>query len=179
MPNPELSNVTLPNGITYDYKDAKARKDIEALTASTTNLGITTTPLTDGCTTNPIMVAGEAITAKVNQTATYGSKEFLYNAQGQWQEYGDLSGIGKLGWEDSAVGKFTPEGEITHELSKETVQVVKTQMVLPTYEVQGETLVIGAGEVPELEEKELVSDITSSTFTGTEGDITVTAPEQP
>lgn len=34
-----------------------------------------------------------------------------------------------------------------------------------------------AGEEPELEEKTVVTGVTSSTFTGTEGDITVSAPE--
>lgn len=54
--------------------------------------GITTTPLIDGATTNPITVEGESYTAVEGDTVSYESKEFVFSGT-IWQEFGDLSGI--------------------------------------------------------------------------------------
>ena len=54
-------------------------------------VGVTTTPLTDGASTNPISINGEDYTAVTGDMVTYQSKEFLFNINEVWQELGDIS----------------------------------------------------------------------------------------
>ena len=64
---PDISKITLPSGSVYDIKDAQAREDIEeikdAIAGGVTFMGETTTPLTDGATTNPITINDKSVTA--------------------------------------------------------------------------------------------------------------------
>ena len=53
-------------------------------------LGVTTTALTDGASTNPIIINGDSVTAKEADWAVYSSKDFIFNGT-VWQEVGDLS----------------------------------------------------------------------------------------
>lgn len=96
----------------YDIVDAGARTLISALESYTEYLGVTTTALTDGATTNPITVGGESVTAKKGNIANYGSKEFIFNGT-TWQEFGDLSGLGELAFADSVTASYTPAGTMT------------------------------------------------------------------
>lgn len=109
---PNIKQITLPSGTTYDIVDQGARELIAALEGSTAYLGVTTTELVDNVTTDPsIVVAGETVTAQAGGIATYGSKEFIYNGT-VWQEFGDLSALGALAFKSSAEGTFTPAGTI-------------------------------------------------------------------
>ena len=108
----EISKITLPSGSTYDLKDAWAREAIDTLTSSTNYLGVTTTELTDGSTTNPITINGASVTAVSGSIVNYGSKEFVYNGTA-WQEFGDLSTLGTLAYKDSATGSVTPSGSVS------------------------------------------------------------------
>ena len=141
----EMQNLVL-NGETYVIKDAEARSAIEALEAYSDYLGVTTTALTDGSTTNPVVIDGQNVTAKKGNIVNYGAKEFIMNASGAWQEFGDLSALGKLAFVDSAdvagtaaaqaftgtqatiesSGTYTPAGEVS--LSGGTAQNVVTEM---------------------------------------------------
>ena len=47
--------------VTFDIKDAEARELISALGDACYWIGVTTTALTDGSTTNPITVSGENV----------------------------------------------------------------------------------------------------------------------
>ena len=96
----------------YDIVDAGARELIEELEAYTDYLGVTTTEITDGATTNPITIGGESVTAKKGNIVNYGSKEFIFNGTA-WQEFGDLSALGALAYKDSASGSYTPAGTMT------------------------------------------------------------------
>ncbi len=104
----DLSKITLPSGTTYDIKDATAREMIEDLSGYTKYLGVTTTELEDGDTTNPIMINGESVTAVTGDIANYQSREFIFNGTA-WQEFGDLSGLGDLAFKDTASGSGTVE----------------------------------------------------------------------
>lgn len=106
MPNATISVITLPSGVQYDIKDAKAREDIAALQSYTDYLGVTSTALTDGATTNPIVINEESVTAKKGNIVNYGSKEFIFNGTA-WQEFGDMSGLGSLAYKNSATGSTT------------------------------------------------------------------------
>lgn len=102
----DISKITLPSGTTYDIKDQGARDLISELLNYTTYLGVTTTALTDGSTTNPITINGSSVTATNGCIATYNTKEFIFNGTA-WQKFGDLSGLGALAYKDSASGTAT------------------------------------------------------------------------
>lgn len=108
----EISKITLPSGTTYDIKDATARSQIAALSNYTAYAGVTTSVLTDGATTNPIVVGGNNVNAQTGMICTYNSKEFIWNGSA-WQEFGDLSGLGNLAYADTASGSYTPAGSVT------------------------------------------------------------------
>lgn len=114
--NPVLSRVKLPSGTVYDLKDAWARKQLENITSYSKYLGVTTTPLTDGSSTNPITVGEEKVIATTGNIAIYGDKEFIYNGS-TWQEFGDLSALkdelGNMAYVDSASTSYTPEGTVS------------------------------------------------------------------
>ena len=84
-----ISKVTLPFQNTYHFKDEGARELIENLSGSTSYLGITTTPLYDECTTNPISISGQNITASNGNLAIYGKREFIFDGT-KWNAFGDL-----------------------------------------------------------------------------------------
>lgn len=102
----DISKITLPSGTTYNLKDQAARDLIGDLSSYTKFLGVTTTALTDGATTNPITINGDSVTAENGNIATYGSAEFIFNGT-SWQSFGDLSGLGDLAFKDSASGSGT------------------------------------------------------------------------
>lgn len=112
----DLSKITLPNGTTYDLKDAQARSDIEdirrAISGGVTFRGETTTALTDGATTNPITINGDSYTAVSGDLVVYDNKEFLFDGT-KWIEMGDLSLLGALAYKDSATASYTPAGTVS------------------------------------------------------------------
>lgn len=111
----DIKKIKLPGMSTpYDIVDAGARELISELQQYTDYLGVTTTALEDGDTTNPITIVGEAdpVTAVAGNIVNYGSKEFIFNGTA-WAEFGDLSGLGELAFEDTAEGSYTPAGTMT------------------------------------------------------------------
>lgn len=102
----DISKITLPSGTTYNIKDQGARDLIDEMSGYTDFLGVTTTALTDGATTNPIKINNVDVTAKKGNIVTYGSAEFIFNGTA-WQEFGDLSGLGDLAFKDTASGSGT------------------------------------------------------------------------
>ena len=112
----DISKITLPSGTTYDIKDAVAR---EAVSSFTKWLGVTTTELTDGASTNPITIDGDSVTAENGNIASYGNKEFIFNGS-TWQEFGDLGALGNMAYADTATGSVTPSGSVSLSTSSET-----------------------------------------------------------
>ena len=101
MPDPSyISKITLPSGNTYLIKDAAAWEAIAALEGGSYFLGVTTTPLTDQATTNPIVVDGQSVTAKNGNIVVYDKSEFVFNGT-KWFEFGDLSTLGALAYKDT------------------------------------------------------------------------------
>ena len=172
----DISQITLPSGTTYDIKDATARSAKQWI-------GITTTQLTDGATTNPIVISGNSVTAVAGNITSYDEQEFIFNGT-KWQAFGDLSDLGTLAYKDSASGSFTPAGTVSKPNvsvtpSKTSIPNVTSVGSMPTYTVSGETLVITAGSVPTLgtaieamtgASAELDS---APSFSGTQGSVTV------
>lgn len=176
---PDISQITLPSGTTYDIKDSTAR-------SAKSWLGITTTELSDGSTVNPITVNGEQVTAVAGNIVAYGDSEFIFNGTA-WQEFGNLEDLGALAYEDTATGSFTPAGSVsapTITITPATtgIQPVSNVGSMPTYTVTGETLVIGAGAVPTLGTAVAVMTgatgaASQPTFSGTAGTVTVAPAE--
>lgn len=108
----QISKITLPTGTSYDLKDSYARQAIENLNNYTEYLGVTTTALTDGSTTNPIVINSKSVTAKSGDIVNYSSKEFIFNGTA-WQEFGDMSGLGSLAYKNNASGSYTPAGTVS------------------------------------------------------------------
>lgn len=101
-----LSKLTI-GGNQYDLKDAEARgliSDIQsAITGAMHYIGTTTTPLTDGATTNPIVIAEENVTAVAGDVAIYGEMEYVFNGT-KWQEFGSTGSLKALAFKDNATG---------------------------------------------------------------------------
>lgn len=108
----DISQIKLPNGTTYNLKDANARERIEALESFTTYLGVTTTALTDGATTNPVTINGQSVTAQSGNIVLYGNSEFIFDGT-HWNQFGDLSALGALAYKNTASGSYTPAGTVS------------------------------------------------------------------
>lgn len=189
----DLSKITLPSGTTYNLKDAKAREDIAAIETAIAGgvsfLGITTTALTDGATTNPITIGGQSVSAINGCIVIYGSKEFIWaDADTSWHLLGSADEFGTLAFKDSASGSFTPHGSvstptITVTPSNATVNSITDVGTLPTWSatVANENLTISwsQGTLPTKgSDTTVVSGIQSATssqptFTGTGATVTV------
>lgn len=175
---PDISKIKLPNGNVYDIKDEQAR-------SAKGWIGITSTPLTDGATTNPIVIGSSSVTAGAGDITSYNNIEFIFNGS-TWQQFGDLADLGDLAYVDTASGTFTPEGsvskpDITVTPTTTSIPNVTSVGSMPTYTVADETLTISAGSAPTL--GTAISAMTGATaaldsapsFTGTAGTVTVGA----
>lgn len=183
-----LSKLTLPvkvNGtvqnVEYTIKDAEARELIEALGHAVYWIGVTTTALTDGSTTNPIQVNGESVTATIGGMASYSGSEFVWNGTA-WQELGK-NNFGALAFKSSASGSYTPAGTVNVSQGADTKSNVTpfgTAGELPEayFTVSGEaaTFSFDAGSLPTAGDPVSVvtaSGSVSATFAGTAATITV------
>lgn len=140
---PTISKITLPNGTTYDIKDAQARDDIaaieQAIAGGVTFMGETTTALTDGATTNPITINGNSVTAIKGYLVVSNSKEFVFDGT-KWIELGDLSALGALAWKDSVSATYTPAGTVskpTFTGSSSNVTITATDNTNGNYQPKG------------------------------------------
>ena len=114
----DISKITLPSGNTYDIKDQYARDLIAELGNFNEWLGVTTTTITDGSTTNPVTIDGEPVTATNGDIVTYNSKEFIWtqpvgSQTGKWQQFGDLSGLGAMAYVDKGTVTIKPKGGVS------------------------------------------------------------------
>lgn len=114
----QISKITLPSGTTYDLKDAQARTDIEALQSMVSGgmhyIGVTTTALSDGATTNPIKINNENVTAVSGDIVMYGNLEFVWaDSDNKWHEFGSTGSLKALAFKDSATGSYKPEGSVS------------------------------------------------------------------
>lgn len=91
----DISKITLPSGNTYNIKDAGARELIAQLQGGQYFLGLTTTALTDGATTKPIVIDSENVNQEKGNIVVYGNAEFIWDGT-KWIEFGDLSNLGSL-----------------------------------------------------------------------------------
>lgn len=171
----------------FTLKDAEARQMIEDLGNALYWMGVTTTQISDGDTTNPITIGGESKTAEVGGIAQYINSdsqplEFAWNGT-SWQQFG-YSNLGALAFKSSATGSFTPAGSVSITPgtdSTASVTGISSVGTLPEayFTVSGETATFNfsAGTLPTADAS-ATTVITSrgtdtASFTGTEGSITV------
>ena len=186
MPNAQMSTLTVPvevNGVvqnvTYDVKDAEARRLIAALGQPLHWLGVTTTVLTDGDTTNPITINNESVTAGTGDIASYNGTEFAWNGSA-WQMFGP-GNLGTLAYQNSARGSYTPEGSVSVTQGNDTTDTVPNVTAVGTlpsfsYDANTEALTFSAGTLPTLGTAKTVvtaSGAVSASFSGTAGTVTV------
>lgn len=179
-----MSKITLPvnidgtiTNVEFTIKDAEARQMITDLGNALYWIGVTTTALSEGATTNPISVNGEDVTAKLGGLASYNGMEYAWNGSA-WQGMGP-NNLGALAYKSSASGGYTPAGSVG--ITKgtdttDTVTGVSANGTTPYFTQSGETLTFNPGTMPTLAaEKTFVTqrgDDTAS-FSGTPATITV------
>ena len=186
MPNALISQITVPvdvNGtitnVTYDIKDAAARARIAELGQAPYWIGVTTTALTEGDTTNPITVNNEQVTANVGGIASYNGTEFAWNGSA-WQVLGP-GNLGTLAYQNSASGSYTPAGSVSVSEAADTTTVVNSitavgSLPVFTYDSTNEALTFDAGSLPTKGSDTTVvtaSGARTATFSGTLDTITV------
>ena len=179
-----LSKLTLPTNVSgtvtnveYTLKDAEARQMIEDLGHALYWVGITTTALTDGATTNPITVNDESVEVKVGGVASYDGLEFVFNGTA-WQAFGHAN-FGALAFKSSASGSYTPAGSVAITQGTDTtdsVVGVSANGTEPYFTVSGETATFNAGAMPTLASSKTfitARGTDTAAFTGTAATITV------
>lgn len=97
---PDISKITLPSGNTYDIKDAGARELIAQLQGGQYFLGLTTSAITNGSTTKPVVIGGEDVNQEKGNIVVYGNAEFIWDGA-KWIEFGDLSTLGSLAYKST------------------------------------------------------------------------------
>ena len=147
----DISKITLPNGSTYDIKDATARNSINTLQNTVTSgvmyRGVTTTPLIDAATTSPISMGttkeGSPVqyAPKTGDLVIYGDKEFIFAQVGDtssWHEFGSTGSLKALAFKDNASASYTPAGSVSQPTftgSEGSVSVSGSAYVLPKAEL--------------------------------------------
>lgn len=219
---PTMYEITLPSGNAYYLKDNEVRQwvgdgttsgaekrittletEVAKLSNATHWLGVTTSELSDGSTTNPITIGGESVTAvsgDIVQTTT-GAREFIFNGTA-WQELGSSVGTLKaFAYADTGDVTITPKGtnasssvsgtcsvtpsgsvsgtDVT--LSTTSVGSVTNAGSMPTFTVANEVLTITAGAVPTVSSVTVadgVDTVTDPTFTGSASSGTISGTAQ-
>lgn len=136
-----FTKVKLLDGSYAEVCDMVARS---AITGGTYFLGITSTALTDGSSTNPITISDESVMAENGNVVAYGNKEFVWSASdSQWHELGDLTNLGSLALKDTADGSYTPAGTV----SKPDIDVTVTPVTISEFATAG-SVTAGTANVP-------------------------------
>lgn len=220
---PTMYEITLPSGNSYYLKDNEVRTwvgdgttsgaekrittletEVAKLSNATHWLGITTTTLSDGSTTNPITINGESVTAVSGDIVQdSNSQEYIFNGTA-WQALGSSVGTLKaFAYVDtgevtitpagsnaassvSGTCSVTPSGSVSGTavtLSTTSVGSVTNAGSMPTFTVANEILTITAGATPTVSSVTVadgVDTVTDPTFTGSasSGTISGTAAAQ-
>ncbi len=142
MPDPRyFDKVKLLDGTYAEVCDSVARA---AIAGGTHFIGVTSTALTDGATTNPITIGEDSVTAVNGDIVVSGNKEFIFaTADNKWHELGDTTGLGALALKDSVSATYTPAGTV----SKPDVDVTPTTASIAEFATAG-SVTAGTANTP-------------------------------
>lgn len=218
---PTIYELTLPSGNSYYLKDDEVRDwigdgtttgaekritsletEVAKLSNATHWLGVTTTTLSDGSTTNPITINGDSVTAVSGDIVQDSNgNEYIFNGTA-WQALGSSVGTLKaFAYADTGDVTITPKGSNASSsvsgtcsvtpsgsvsgtavaLTTDTVGSVTNAGSMPTYTVSNGVLTIGAGVVPTVSDVTVatgVDTVTDPTFTGTASSGTISGTAQ-
>lgn len=104
-------------------------------------LGVTTTEISDGDTTNPIVINSEEITAEAGDVVTYSDTEFAFNGTA-WQEFG---GVYVAPWVDITGILSAGETEIT--LNNSTITTDSTIEVFDSFDIPYVSKTVSTGSI--------------------------------
>ena len=140
-----ISTIVTPDSQTHFIKDAEARDAISSLETSITGamhyIGVTTTPLEDESTTNPIIIGGQSVTAVSGDVVIYGDREFAFSStDSMWHEFGSTGSLKAMAFADTASGTYTPSGTVSSSFTGDTASVSIT--ATPTGTVSQPTITI-------------------------------------
>ena len=128
-----ISRITV-GATTYDIKDAWAREKVEALGNATHFLGVTTSAIKDGSTTNPIAITGKGdITAQSgdivmkNQADGKPTLEFIWNGA-SWQEFGSTGSLKELAFHTASDLEVTVSGTTTEQTFTGTEAIISHEV---------------------------------------------------
>ena len=160
----------------------EVKNTVDILSSIQRYVGVTTTELSDGATTNPILIDGESVTAVSGDAVLYNGEDFVFNGE-IWQSVPDA--LGALAYKSSASGDYTPQGTISKPdlivgFTETDVTVLSSVGTLPTltYDANAESLTFEQGTLPTKGYQTIrwVSSVEvedAPTFTGTAATITV------
>ena len=220
---PTVYEVTLPSGNSYYFEDNEVRQwigdgstsgaekrisgletEVAKLSNATHWLGVTTTTLSDGSTTNPITINGDSVTAVSGDIVQDSNgNEYIFNGTA-WQALGSSVGTLKaFAYADTGDVTITPAGTNSSSAVSGTCSVTPSGSVsgtavtltstsvgsvtdagsMPTYTVSSGVLTITAGSTPTVSSVSVangVDTVTDPTFTGSasSGTISGTAAAQ-
>ena len=186
MPTTYMSKITLPvdvNGtvtdVEFTVKDQEARDLIAGMGSAITWIGVTTTAISDGDSTNPITINGAPVTAVGGNMTAYNGTEYVWDADTNvWQAFG-TGNLGTLAYQNSASATYTPQGSINVTLVNQgttTVNSITDAGELAYFTVSGDTATFHPGTLPTKGTDTTVLTSTgtvSGGFTGTQATITV------
>ncbi len=76
--------------------------------------GVTTTALTNGATTSPIVIDSNNYTPQSGDIVIYGSLEFIFSStDNKWHEFGSTGSLKALAFKDSASTTYKPAGTVS------------------------------------------------------------------
>lgn len=92
--------------------------------------GVTTTALTDGAATSPIVINSNNYTPESGDIVIYGSLEFIFSTtDNKWHEFGSTGSLKALAFKDSASTSYKPAGSVsqpTFDGTSKTITVTGT-----------------------------------------------------
>lgn len=104
-------------------------------------LGVTTTEISDGDTTNPITINGKSVTAEAGDVVTYADAEFAFNGTA-WQEFG---GVYVAPWVDITGTLEAGQTEIT--LNNATITTDSTINVYDEFDIPYNSKTVSTGSI--------------------------------
>lgn len=114
----DISHITMPSGTVYYLKDAEVRSQLDSIKDSMSGameyIGTTTSELSDGATTSPIIIGTKSVTPLSGNVAIYGEEEFIWSdTDSKWHEFGSTGSLKGLAFKSSASGSVKPAGTVS------------------------------------------------------------------